>query len=743
MENIMKKIGMILLILTIIVFNVIIGANEKGVREFPISIILGLIIIYLTIKKIRNRKENIVLKSKIDYLVLFFMLTTTFPLIFKTYASYSDTMEWMMKYFFIYSVYLLARNVITEKKQIGYLIVTTLVSSIIPVVLGFLDIHFDFMEGVIRWLNVYYVRNREFDAIFGYANALASYMAFCIYLAMYRFKGNKNKILKVLDILYIIFAVVVLLFTEAKAVYALLLLSLFVLFVIKFRKPIVKHKKKILIALGSIILVLVIFLSVALNIPEPVISSDKRIERTIKQDFSKDLTYNLELEMKIDFPEDISEENKSNTKFKIMEVGPYFKEKTIAVQSLENLDRKIEVKFKPTQDIYYIRLIVENPSESKVELIKCYIDGKENILKYKFIPYQITKMFRQFSFKAESIRQRLYMYGDSLKIAKVNPIIGQGGNAWRNLHTVVQDYDYMAKESHSYFLELLINYGIVGLIPFLLIVILLFKKIFKQCVKDENKRKEKLLIAMGLFVLLIHGITIDFDMSFMLIQLLAYIYIAILIYDEQQGEKKLRYNDIIVLVFLMYILYLCIGASISKYLIEDNTAKHNITGYDKDYYMESILNDIQNGEDGIKILDETKDLINKEPYYKQTMVYEMYFRLICQNIDVIPKDMLKSYMDFIVNKIKTIEFKNPMNPIEVVGRAKMLETAIHNLENNNNNNQNKVVIIKESIQELKDIVNSEYETNIKNVTDFEKNTLNEIEIYVIENQYKEIVESIK
>ena len=52
-------------------------------------------------------------------------------------------------------------------------------------------------------------------------------------------------------------------------------------------------------------------------------------------------------------------------------------------------------------------------------------------------------------------------------------------------------------------------------------------------------------------------------------------------------------------------------------------------------------------------------------------------------------------------------------------------------------------MIKESIQELKDIVNSEYETNIKNVTDFERNTLNQMEIYVVETQYKEIVESIK
>ena len=738
----MKKIGMILLIITIVLFNVIIGANEKGIRELPISILLALIIVYLIIKKIRNRKENIVLKSKIDYLVLFFMLTTTIPLIFKTYASYSDTMEWMMKYFFIYSVYLLARNTITEKKQIGCIIVTTLISSIIPVLLGFLDIHFNFMEGFIKWLNVFYQRIREFDATFGYANTLAIYMSFCIYLAIYRFKENKNKVLKVLDILYIIFAIIVLAFTEAKAVYAILLLSLFVLFVIKFRKQIAKHKIKILIIIGVLILALIIFLVFALKISAPVVSSDKKIERSIKQDFTKDVTYSLELELNIDFPEDITDENKSNTKLNVIEVGPYFKDKIIATESLESIEGKIEIKFKPTQDINYIKIVIQNPSESKVELIKCYIDGKEHILKYKYIPYQLRNMFRELSFNAYSIKQRLYIYGDALKIAKESPIIGNGGDAWKNLHTAVQDYNYVAKEAHSYSLELLINYGIVGLIPFLLIVIILFKKIFKQCIKDENKRKEKLLIAFGLFILLLHSITIDFNMSFMLIQLLVYIFIAILIYDEQKGERKLGYNDIIVLLFLIFILNLYVRADISKYLVKDNITKYNITQYNKDYYTNSIVDEIKNGEDLIKILDKAKDLINKEPYYNQTLNYEMYFRLICQNIDAIPKDMLQDYMDFIINKIKTIKFKTPMDAKEVLNRADMLVSAIKNLEKYQNN-KNKVDILNKSITELKDIVNKEYDTNIKNITDFNKTEFNEIEIYVIQNQYKKIVDSIK
>ena len=117
-EKIIEKTGMLLLLSVIVTFNVIIGANEKGLRVLPISILMAVILVYLIVLKFKNRKESIVFKSRVDYFVLAFMLTTTLPLIFGTYASYSDTVEFIMKYFFIYSVYLLARNVIKEKNKL-------------------------------------------------------------------------------------------------------------------------------------------------------------------------------------------------------------------------------------------------------------------------------------------------------------------------------------------------------------------------------------------------------------------------------------------------------------------------------------------------------------------------------------------------------------------------------------------------------------------------------------------------
>ena len=125
-----------------------------------------------------------------------------------------------------------------------------------------------------------------------------------------------------------------------------------------------------------------------------------------------------------------------------------------------------------------------------------------------------------------------------------SPIVGNGGNTWKNMSRAVSEYRGALKESHSYFFELLISYGIVGLFAFLILVIYFFWKIFKQCKNDPEKCKEKLLIALGLLVLVVHTF-IDFDMSFILIQLMVYVFFAVLIKDEQEtASTKILKNNI-------------------------------------------------------------------------------------------------------------------------------------------------------------------------------------------------------
>ena len=101
-NKLLEKFGIGLLSLIIIIFSLIIGANEKGLRVLPISILLLLIIIFLLCKKIIKKDESIFFKNKIDIAVFIFTLSTILPLLFKTYASLAYEIEFILKYFLTY-----------------------------------------------------------------------------------------------------------------------------------------------------------------------------------------------------------------------------------------------------------------------------------------------------------------------------------------------------------------------------------------------------------------------------------------------------------------------------------------------------------------------------------------------------------------------------------------------------------------------------------------------------------------
>ena len=730
----MKRLGIVLLIAIIVIFNIIIGGNETDLRVLPISVLMTLVVIYLIVKKIKNKDDNIVFKSKIDYFVLFFMLITTIPVIFGTCASYSYGVEFIIKYFFIYSIYVLARNVITEKKDIECVIVTTLISSLIPVILGFIDIHFSFLKNFMKWLEIVYIRKQEFDGTFAYANTLGIYMSLCIMLSIHRFKINDKKILKALDIIYILIASVVIWKTEAKAIMILLGIILFALFIAKFRKQIWKNRIKIFVPLSIILVLSTFIIAAASKISKDLVINSEKYEIKIIRKMDEGVIHNIELDIE-------AENDESEYSIQLIEMGKLSYENEIANKEYEKLSGRIRIDYKIGEDIRYIKLIINNPSKSRIKISKCYIDGQEYILNYKYIPEKIVSMLKSFNLNGKSILLREYMYTDCLKIAKFSPVIGNGGNAWKVLSNSVADFEYSTKETHSYFFELLISYGIVGVIAFLSLVIFFFVKIFRQCIKDKEKRKEKLLIALGLFLVLFHSITIDFNMSFMVIQILVYTYMAILLYDEQQRVSKFKHSDIAVIAFLVFILSIFIRGTIAQYCIKDNTVKHNIAGYKAEFYNDMIVDRLKDNKDGKNTLNEIQRFIKKEPYYNQSKVYNIYFRALYKNIDNLSKDELNDYFDYILNVVTTIRFQKPMYATALIERAEVFVSAIKNFEKYKDDKEKKE-IIKEKIDTLKKIINEEYEVNIKVINDANVNGYSAFDALVIQKKYESVINNI-
>ena len=756
MNKIIDKLGMLLLLITIVTFNLIIGANEKGLRVLPISILMAFIIVYLIIVKIKSKNKSVIFKSKIDYFVLLFMLSITLPLIFRTYASYSDTVEFIMKYFFIYSVYLLARNVIKDKKQVEIVIVITLVSSFVQVFLHIDYTHWKILEDFMKWMNITFADSKEFCGTFGYANAQAIYLALCIFLAMHRFKVNKNKVLKVIEILYIIFALYIIWIAESRAVLALIAITLFVMLIVKFRKQIATNKIKVIIGCIVLIIFTIIYVLIGLEISKSVTVENKEIKQEIKYNYKKEQKYTLELELETIYNGELEAFKDASFIIQIYERGKLFLDKKLNSAIIGEVNGTYKIEFTPTKDTDTIKVIIKSIYNGIIKVGDGYINGEKVIINYKFIPNDLGYILSGYTIYGKSLPQRLQMYTDCFKIAKDSPIVGNGGNAWKNMSRAVSEYRGALKESHSYFFELLISYGIVGLLAFLILVIYVFVKIFKQCKNNIEQCKEKLLIALGLLILIVHTL-IDFDMSFMLIQLMVYVFLAVLIKDEQEikNTKIIKYNilDFIVMLFLIFIFSLYIRADISKYVLTNNTDKQAVTSYNKKYYNYMIDDNIKNNIEGKEILSQLQDYMKKELYNTQNEDYKRYFNVIYQNIEKLSNAELKEYLDFIMERIKNVKVKSPMYSEFVITRTGIFADTIKNFEEyiarineqdkSIETKQERIAILNKVIYELKNIINSEYESNMNNLEDHERTGYDDIVKENLKKKYQEIVNKIK
>lgn len=129
------KLGLFFICVIIIILNIYIGSNIKE----PIYIIQMLAIIfgtiYCIIKKIVS-KENIFIKGKIDIAILLLLISTMLPLIFKTYISFSGTYNFILKYISMYSIYILTRNIVINKKRIKIIVNTIIISSIFVMIMA-------------------------------------------------------------------------------------------------------------------------------------------------------------------------------------------------------------------------------------------------------------------------------------------------------------------------------------------------------------------------------------------------------------------------------------------------------------------------------------------------------------------------------------------------------------------------------------------------------------------------------
>ncbi|MCG0274840.1 MAG: O-antigen ligase family protein [Thermosediminibacteraceae bacterium] len=185
---------------------------------------------------------------------------------------------------------------------------------------------------------------------------------------------------------------------------------------------------------------------------------------------------------------------------------------------LEN--QPVEIRFKTLEDTRKLQIGFSNRypgtsvTFSNAEIFESSDKAARQriILAYKYIPEAIAKRIASISFGERSVQGRLSFYRDALKMIKDRPIIGWGGGGWKAAYFAYQSYRYFTTEVHSFFLQLAVEAGILGLIAFLSVLVLIIRNLASNKVDNPVRGTVNWSVLSSAFAVLGHS-AVDFNLS--------------------------------------------------------------------------------------------------------------------------------------------------------------------------------------------------------------------------------------
>lgn len=638
--NILDKIGFIVIITTILLLNLFIGSNIKDpiwVIQVAVSIFA---FIYLVIKKAR-KETNLIIKSKIDIAVLIFMFSIIIPYIANTYVSLEGTINFILKYWSVYGFYILIRNIIIDNKKLELFIKWLICASVIPILFGIDKMTFSIAEPFLNLINAVKIEDVRMISTFGYANTLAAYLSLTTSLAIACYSNSKCKSWKIAYGIYIIVASITILLTQSKMVFGIvgIILLGFIFKGIKDKKI---SKKWILLAILAIFLFFTYFF-IAIQIPKTLEITQKEKTCVIRGiESNSKYTFTFEINAETDKNYDCFEIN-------IIEVNRYFAEKNLGRISFGKFSGTKTINIETTNLVDHIEIRISNLLEKKITVSELKINNKPYILEYKIIPEEVVRVFTTFNFKNPSVWQRVDYWTDGFEIVKKYGLFGAGGNAWRILYGQEQDYLYYAKEGHCYLLEIWMSFGVIGILSFLIILAITMKNAIewiKENKSDKIYYRYTLFVAIGISIIILHSF-MDFDMSYLIIEMIVFAFIAIINNNDKKFINKYRFVDwIIIAVMIVIIIGNTLGLISS--IMEDNTGikSSKLANWISRYNYNKIVYLENNQLDTEKKIELIKEFIKKEPYMYQNIMYEIGSGSIINTINT----------ENIDDKVKDIEF---------------------------------------------------------------------------------------
>ncbi|MEK4004122.1 O-antigen ligase family protein [Paenibacillus sp. FSL H3-0333] len=142
------------------------------------------------------------------------------------------------------------------------------------------------------------------------------------------------------------------------------------------------------------------------------------------------------------------------------------------------------------------------------------------------LPDNIETRLENINFKQHSVLERFTFYKDAMKVVKDYPVLGSGGGGWSALYEEYQNNPYISRQVHNFFLQYLIEVGIVGFIVFMGFIGYIFYKYIRAYLKrDKDEFNNGFFFYIIALSILVHSL-LDFNMSYAFMGILVFIGLA-------------------------------------------------------------------------------------------------------------------------------------------------------------------------------------------------------------------------
>ncbi|MFC5469660.1 O-antigen ligase family protein [Cohnella suwonensis] len=118
------------------------------------------------------------------------------------------------------------------------------------------------------------------------------------------------------------------------------------------------------------------------------------------------------------------------------------------------------------------------------------------------------------NFNTHSVLERFEFYKIAIEMWKESPVLGGGGGAWEALYDQYQSYPFVSAQTHSYFIQILVETGVIGVAIFALFILYIIVKYMIQYFRDlKSENEDHVFFFLIAISILLHSL-IDFEMSY-------------------------------------------------------------------------------------------------------------------------------------------------------------------------------------------------------------------------------------